>query len=145
MQQLERDMGLFIDSVSYFSQFTETTFQSPNANMATFIILSHPVTILATVFTKTDNLINDLLILCHPSIDSAQVANQQKKCSTLKEPSMNRKGLRVLTQNQTPQLYYTLTTDYLSYKVSRISPCFRSSLDRYSNAIVVTYFIDTNN
>ena len=145
MQQLERDMGLFIDSVSYFSQFTETTFQSPNANMATFIILSHPVTILATVFTKTDNLINDLLILCHPSIDSAQVANQQKKCSTLKEPSMNRKGLRVLTQNQTPLLYYTLTTGYLSNKVSRISPCLGLVQTVTVMSLIFTYFIKINN
>ena len=37
-----------------FSQLTKTTFQSPNANKATFIILRHPVTILVTAFTKTD-------------------------------------------------------------------------------------------
>ena len=37
---------LFIDHLNHF--------QSPNANMATFIVIRHPVTILVTAFTKTE-------------------------------------------------------------------------------------------
>ena len=45
-----------------FSYVTKTLF-SHNANMATFIALRHPVTILVIVFTNPENLTNDLLIL----------------------------------------------------------------------------------
>ena len=38
-------------------------FKSCTTNMATFVIIRHPVTILVTYFTKPDNLTDDLLIL----------------------------------------------------------------------------------
>ena len=37
-----------------FHSSLKQLFQSPNANMATFTILRHPVTILITAFTKAD-------------------------------------------------------------------------------------------
>ena len=52
----------FIDRVPHLSWLTRNTFKSPNANMATFIVIRHPVTKLATVFTIPINLTNDLLI-----------------------------------------------------------------------------------
>ena len=52
--------------------------------MATFNIFRHPVTILVTVFTKPDNLTNDLL-------------NFSSSNYLLREASVNRKDLRALT------------------------------------------------
>ena len=54
--------------------------------MATYIVLRHPVTILVTVFTKPDNLINDLLILKLLTL-----------FPTLRGPSVKRKDLQALT------------------------------------------------
>ena len=43
--------------------------------MANFIVLTHPVTILVTFFTKPDNLTNDLLIL--KLFDNKQIPSLQ--------------------------------------------------------------------
>ena len=44
-RDLQKQWSTFKDKVPYFSQFTKATFQSPNANMATFIIFRHPLTL----------------------------------------------------------------------------------------------------
>ena len=48
--------------------FILNTSKSYTTNMATLVILKHPVTILITGFTNPDNLTDDLLILSLPSI-----------------------------------------------------------------------------
>ena len=53
----------FIDRVPYFSYSTKNTFSLNTANIATFINIRHPVTILVTVLTNPDNLTSDLTIL----------------------------------------------------------------------------------
>ena len=44
-----------IDRDSYFSYFTKTNFFSHTTNMATFVILRHPVTLLVTDLPNPDN------------------------------------------------------------------------------------------
>ena len=59
------------------------------ANMTTFTVLRHPVTILVTVLTNLNNLTNDLK--CDNKIKQAYFI------INLKGPSVNRKDLRALT------------------------------------------------
>ena len=47
----------------YFSYFIQRPFYMYSANMANFVVLKHPVTILVTDSANPDNLTNDLLIL----------------------------------------------------------------------------------
>ena len=56
-----------------FSYFTKNTFKSHTANMATFIVLRHPVAILVTAFNNPDNLTNDVraLTLVGPTMDNS--------------------------------------------------------------------------
>ena len=49
----------FIDRVPYFLYFTKESLESHTTNMATFVILRHPVTILVEVPANPDNLTND--------------------------------------------------------------------------------------
>ena len=53
----------FTDIVSYFSYVAKSPFNCHTTNIATFIVLRHPVPILVTDFTNLHTLTNELLIL----------------------------------------------------------------------------------
>ena len=50
-----KDYASCMDRVPYFSYLTKTTFLSHTANMATFVVLRHLITILVTDLTNPDN------------------------------------------------------------------------------------------
>ena len=66
-----------------FSIFLPKPFQSRTTNMATFLVLRHPVPILVTDSTNPDNLTDDLLILIVFISNCKGAFNEQKRLTSL--------------------------------------------------------------
>ena len=78
------------DRVPYFS--SKIPFWSYNANVATFVILRHPVTVLVADFTNLIDLTNDLLVI-NP-LNYCYTLNKTKQ-PTLSRPAQN----QIITSN----------------------------------------------